>query len=643
MNRLFACLLSTSCVLMILPLAVRADSKFPVSSIPDELRKGMDAVIREDQTEFKILSKRSAIMHTYNVVTIFNSAGNEFVTGSIGYNKLTSIKDLSANVYDAQGKLIKKLKGSEIHDLSAYDGFSLYSDNRFKQFDLELSTYPYTVEIEYYRKFNYLYFIPDFTSLPEGKVASQHAVFSLTYPADQPDLRPRFVATGFDQAPREVTTEGYSVLTWTFENLKPSTPEPYGPPLNEISPFILTAPNHFEYSGYEGSMSSWNDYGQWMDKLLDGRKDLSETTRKKILDLTAGMQTTEEKIKAIYEYMQNRTRYVSIQLGIGGLQPFEASVVDETGYGDCKALSNYMVSMLAVAGIKANYVLIRSGKDARKMNVDFPSHQFDHVVAFAPNEGDTIWMECTSQTIPLGYMGRFTGDRKALAITENGAQIVWTPKYSEKQNIQSQQADVVIDLRGNATAKIKTTYSGLQFENGGLAGLQDNQYDEQKKWIERNTNIPSFDVNSFSITKYKARIPSAVVKSSLTLNKVASVSGKRLFLVPNLLNRWTSVPEKVEDRKTRIIIRRGYTDLDTIRYQVPEEIYPEYLPEPAIIKSPFGEYESRFALDQGRVVYYRKLVIRKGEFPPASYNDMIDFYKKVSQADNVKIVFLNKT
>jgi transglutaminase-like putative cysteine protease len=110
-------------------------------------------------------------------------------------------------------------------------------------------------------------------------------------------------------------------------------------------------------------MATWDDFGKWVAVLNHGRDELPAKTKQEITALTSGMKTVEEKTKVLYEFLQNKTRYVGIQLGIGGYQPFEASVVDETGYGDCKALSNYMVSMLKAVGIKANYCLINAGSN----------------------------------------------------------------------------------------------------------------------------------------------------------------------------------------------------------------------------------------------------------------------------------------
>jgi len=625
-------------------LALASDLKYPVSLIPLELRAGMNAVIREDQLVFKILSKSKAIQYVHFAITILTEKGKHHASEVIGYDKLSKIRNLSARVYDAEGKLTKKLKNSEINDQSAFDGFSLYSDNRLKHIDLAQGTYPYTIEIEYEVEYKYLFRTPTFNVLPGGNVSSQHATFELQFPINSETIAPRYNLINIEKKPKyEKTKEGFESISWTFENVRPSKEEPLGPSERDLLPQIMTAPSQFEYDGYIGTMNNWDEFGQWIATLNKGRNVLPEETKVKIKQITEHLKTQEEKIRAIYEYLQSKTRYVSIQLGIGGFQPFEASVVDQMGYGDCKALSNYMVSMLDVAGIKANYTLIRAGKDAPKINFDFPSSQFNHAVVFVPSPSDTIWLECTSQTNPFGYMGTFTGDRKALAITDNGAKIVWTPKYTAEQNVQTSTAEVSVDLKGNAKAKVKTIYSGLQYENGHLNFILSDQYDDQKKWIQKNTDIPSFDINMFTMTNKKSRNPSAVVDVDLTLNRLATVSGKRLYLTPNLLNRSAFIPEKMENRKSKVIRKMAFTDLDTIRYHLPEELYPEFLPEPVKVKSRFGGYEASFILDQGSVVYMRKIIMNKGEFPPESYNELIEFYKRINKADNIKLVFLNKT
>ncbi len=621
--------------------AFSSDPKFPISTIPEELRKDVNAVVREDKTIFKINSRSTATHYAYYAVTIFNSSGRDFAQKTISYSKLSKITMFKATVYDAMGNLIKRAKSSEILDGSAFDGFTLYSDNRYKHVDLMQGTYPYTVEFEYEVDFKYLYAIEGTYLIPGEKVSVEHTSYELIFPEN---LRPRYKMINVTQEPKQTkTAKGLESLSWSFENLKPIKIESYGPSVRDLFPIILAAPSLFEYEGYPGDMSSWQKYGEWRSSILAGRDKISDETRQKVIALTKDLPTKEKKVKAVYEYLQSRTRYVNISEGIGGVQPFEASVVDQTGYGDCKALSNYMVALLKQVGIKAHYCVVKAGPIEDETMLDFPSHQSNHVIVAVPNQSDTLWLECTSQVNPFGYSGKFTGDRKAFMIREDGAIWVNTPKYANEINVQSRSGDVSVSSTGDATAKIRTEYSGLQYENGNLDSYLNNQYDLQKKWIMNTTDIPSFDVKTFKFENKKDKIPTAIVTLDLTLRKYASASGKRLMLTPNLMNRSTFIPEKTESRKTDIVEDFGFVDFDTIRYHIPDEIYPEVLPQPVKIASRFGEYESTYRLDQGLVVYTRRLKINKGRYPATTYQEYIDFYKSINRADNTKLVFLTKT
>lgn len=615
------------------------EPKYPVSAIPVELAANVDAVYRENTSVFKIVSRDRASHFVRQVVTIFSSKGKFHASQFVHYDKFTKIRSLEAAVYDANGALIKKFRDKDIKDESYSD--DMLSDDRFKYLDLSQGVYPYTIEIEYEHDYKFLFYIPEFTVFENERVSCQKASFSLQYP---PDLRPRVKTINVATNSQEQTTaDGLLSKNWTFENVAAIKREPYGPPFGELIPTILSAPTDFEYDNYSGRMDTWDGFGKWISSLLKDRNALPQETKEKVQRLTKDAKTREEKIKILYEYLQNRTRYVSIQLGIGGFQPFEASFVDNKGYGDCKALSNYMISLLDAISIRANYVLIRAGEDARSLREDFPSTQFNHVIVAVPNERDTIWLECTSQTSPFAYQGLSTGNRKALFITENGAKVVRTKRYEAEENTQVRKAVVSINPAGDGIANITTTYTGLQYEREGLWYIMTQPVETQKQLINGITHIPTVDLIKYDVSKGSQKNPSAILKLDLGLRRYATISGKRMFVVPNLMNRSNFIPEKIDQRKTNIIQDFPFVDIDSIQYNVPEDMHPEFLPEPVKITSQFGEYESSLKLDQGSVIYVRKLKINKGIFPASAYPEFSDFYKKINRADNGKIIFLGKT
>lgn len=626
-------------VLLAFPVAAgKEDPKYPVSAIPEEMRTGMYAVVREEQRRFEITSVSSANFHYRVAVTLLNSNAKYLAEKVIGYDKFSSVKSFKGTAFDAAGNVIKKLKHSEIYDRSAFDGVSIYSDNRLKHADLSQGTYPYTVEFEYEIEERSLFGIPQFYLYVDDEVSVQHSTYTIAYPIG---LRPRYHLVKAPE-PQRTTIDQTEELTWNFKNVRPAKFEPFSADLDQVVPNISAAPSQFSFDGYKGNMTTWTEFGQWINLLNKDRDVLPEATKQRLRQLTAECKTDEEKARFVYEYLQSRTRYVSIQLGIGGLQPFPASVVDQVGYGDCKALSNYTVAMLREVGVKAHYVLVRAGDD-RSMNEAFPSTQFNHAIVMIPNGGDTLWLECTSQTAPFGYQGTFTGDRQALVITENGSKIVNTIRYTAETNVMSRTADVYVDKNGDATAKVRSRYSGLQYEHDHLNFRLGGQHDEQREWLQDNIEIPTFDILGFKMENIKDRIPTAVVSADLSLRRFASVSGKRVFLSPNLMNKSSLIPDKTQSRTSSVVLNEAFTHLDTIRYHLPEGIYPEFLPQPIAIKSKFGEYNAQFTVDQGSLVYIRRFRANKGIFPPDTYNELVDFYRNVNKADNTKMVFLSKT
>ena len=477
----------------------KEDPSYPISAIPDDMKTGMYAVIRDQELKFEINSEKNATTYFRIVITILNANAENYAKKILVYDKFDVVKSFRGTSYDIAGKVVRKLKASEIYDQSVFDGFTMYSDNRLKKADLSQGNYPYTVEFEYEIEHKALFFIPDFDLYEDDEISIQKTKYSIVFP---PSLKPRYKLFKI-QEPKVTSISNKQSLEWAFENIKPEKFEKLSPDFDRIIPNIAVAPTAFEFDKYAGNMDTWENFAKWILLLNKDRNVLPEQAKKQVHELTKDAKSTEEKVRILYEYLQSKTRYVAIQLGIGGFQPFEASVVHQTGYGDCKALSNYMVTLLKEAGIKANYILIRAGANAPAMDVSFPSSQFNHAIVAVPNKADTICLECTSQTNPFGYVGDFTGDRYALMITENGGKIVKTPAYAANQNTQSRTGDVFVEITGDAKAKVKTTYRGLQYENNNLDAVLNDQYDDQKKWIQQNFKIPAFDISSFNMINKK--------------------------------------------------------------------------------------------------------------------------------------------
>jgi hypothetical protein len=403
----------------------------------------------------------------------------------------------------------------------------------------------------------------------------------------------------------------------------------------------MLAPSDFESQGYKGNMSTWENYGKFMNQLRAGRDVLPEDIKRKVHELTDSLKDKRQKIYVLYDFMQRNTHYISIQLGIGGWQPFPADYVAAKRYGDCKALSNYMVALLKEAGITAKYVEIRAGQNASPMVEDFPSFQSNHVISCVPMGKDTIWLECTSQTESPGFMGTFTGGRKAILIDDDGGHIVRTPSYGAADNLRCRVVDAGIDVDGNLDAAVNTRYTGVRQEIPHSL-MYDVSPDFREKYLNSLFNLPTYKVDKSHYEEQKGTIPEVKEYLHVLSPNYGSVSGKRLFITPDLFDKSGIRLPAEHDRKYDCIYDRAFTDIDSITIRIPSGYKPESVPQELKLESKFGRYSASVKVLSDKIVYYRRWEESVSRFPPSDYAELTRFYEKIYKADRSRIVLVKE-
>jgi len=607
---------------------------YSAAYINKELLKDANAVIREQEQTFTVLDTGKAEYTEHKVITILNKNGDQFAEFYDSYDKFDKITDIKGKIYDKDGKLIRKIKPAEFIDHSAISDFSLFEDNRIKYCIPVINTYPYTVEYEnsgiLNGFINYHHWVPQHSF----DLAVEHSSYTITIPKK---FNIRFKKLNYTQEPSVSDFLENKIYTFEIKDLHAIEKENLSPGIQDIVPIVYAIPEYFKIEDYSGCNNNWKNFGYWIQILNIQENNLSDKTKTDLAEIQKKAVDRVDLIKRVYEYMQSKTRYVSIQLGIGGWRPFDASIVDKYGYGDCKALSNYMKTLLNYAGVEAIYTLAHAGENANDIHFDETFNQFNHAILCVPTKTDTIWLECTNQMIPFGFLGDFTDNRHVLLITPQGGKLVKTPAYTKEQNTLSRKAEMLLTPEGDANGTVQTRFSGLQYDDN--VGLIYATPDKKKERLYKKIDLPSFVIKDFKLEEKKERIPWMDEQLTLEVSKYAATMANRLFLPLNLLNKTTAISLVMKERKTRLRLRYAYIDSDTIIYHLPQGYHVEFMPKPSEIKSEFGVYHANAieSTDKQSLTYTRTLTMTDGLFPPEKYKDYVAFRKEISKQDNVKV------
>ncbi|MDP4204691.1 MAG: DUF3857 domain-containing protein [Bacteroidota bacterium] len=618
-------------------LTFAENENWSVSLIPQDLKKDADCILRSSIDLIKVKSSNKKTAYHKRVYTVLNEKGQSKANFIAQYDKFSSISSCKCRIFDAQGKEVRKLKSSDFRDYSATDQYTLFDDSRAKVYEFNSPVFPVTIEYEWEESCTGIGSYARWYPVQGNNFSVEKAVLTIEIPNAFPF---RFKNKNIDIQPlKEEKEKGMIRYTWELKNYQALKPEAFCPVSVDIFPMVYADPAVLDYDNTKIDISSWKENGKRLYELYETRNALPLEIANKMLILKNNHTDKLEIIKEVHKILAEKTRYVSIQLGIGGWIPFSAETVEQKGYGDCKALSNYARVLLKHAGVDSYPVIIHAGEQGHSLMDDYSSMtQADHVILGIPNGQDTIYMECTNPLVPLGFMGTFTADRKALMITPNGGKLVYIPLLKETENSETRNSKVKLSPDGVLDISSNTSFKGYQADDRiDITRLPSK---EQTDHFLEGCTIQSPKVVSLQYQYKEDRNPTVTETVNLETNTTANVNGKRIFMPVNLFSYKLPKLLKEEERKFPIKIRYGNDDVENYDFTLPEGYHPEALPESQKIESPFGTYEIEVNYNQGKVSYSRHFLLRNGLYPASEYEKFVAFLNKVTFLDKAKMVLI---
>ena len=603
---------------------------YKISSIPENLLSNANAVIRESSEDHIMKSVNEMEIKQSSAITILNTAGDSFATVYIPYDPTTKVSNIKVELYDEFGKLFKTFSKKDFSDYTNNPSSGLYVDNRVLVLRPISTKYPYTVKTSYDTNTSDTTFL-NFRPLWTYRLAVEKSSFSML---NQSGIK---IRTKINDKPLAKVTHSEEGNLWkySYQNIEAITEENLSPSLDYLIPQVEFSPEKFSLAGKQGDMTDWNSFGKWYYHQL--MSPVSVVTPEILAEVAALnlKGTTSEKVKTLFQYMQNKTRYVFIAMGIGGWQPMPASEVSKKGYGDCKALTNYMRTLLTAAGIPSYYAIIYNGDSVINFDKDFPKFSGNHAILMVPTEKEPIWLENTSQRIAFNHLSYSSHNRNVLAVKENGIELINTPIYKPEESKEKLIGKIKIAEDGSISSTANFEFSGGQYDsNLRLFSLKNDELIEALKNRHYNLKIDQIAVQNLKNDRDDAKI---IFDLNLKANSFSKKIRNDLFFP--VMPYYQSVSFSSNDeRKLPFENSFPFQDDYEVEFSIPEGYKFSEIPKSTNLTTEFGTYTINYDLKDNKLFVHRILTINKGLYPKEKYSEYIAFRKKTASNDNTKVL-----
>lgn len=245
--------------------------------------------------------------------------------------------------------------------------------------------------------------------------------------------------------PQVTTANGWREVTFAL-------PLPKQPDMPDDAPLRLRRPPMVEATGF----ASWEEVSRVMAPLFatDGLIAPGSPLDAQAAAIAARTADPRARAEAALELVQDKISYLALGMAGGNYTPQPPARTWELRYGDCKAKTLLLLSLLRRMGVEAEPVLARAqGGDLVADDLPMPA-AFDHILVRATVDGKTLWLDGTRSGSRLADIGDSPPFRHVLPLRPAGAALMPVPMHADARA----DAEVSLNLDESAAMDLPSLF-----------------------------------------------------------------------------------------------------------------------------------------------------------------------------------------
>ena len=416
--------------------------------------------------------------------------------------------------------------------------------------------------------------------------------------------------------------DGGSWQRWTAREVPKLVPEPSMPGYSELLAYV-----------HVSTYKNWDDVGKFYWGLVKDQLRVTDEIRTAAKEAVAGIPESDDqaRIRAVYDFVVSRTRYVGLEFGINSFKPYPVETILSRRFGDCKDKASLMHAMLEALGIESRLTLLRMKHLGDLQTAEASLAVFNHAILYVPKY--KLFLDGTAEFHGSGELPADDRGADVLVVDPAGnSKFFRTPDAAPEDNsdVTHLQARLAEDgsatveyngqARGSWTAEMRRTFEP--------AAERKSRAEEQlSRGLLPNLKITAIDVSD----------PHDIEKPfdthvSATANEYAHKAGKGLSFAP--FGQKQSFVESYAQLSKRALPQQLPVPQRTVveaQVELPHG-WTAAIPYGAQEEGPQGTYSVSYQVAGGKVVARMELILKGGTLQPEQYPAFRDFLGRLDAA-----------